>query len=289
MQRIEEYKIDTEFGRIAVKERRGGSIPILLLHGSGFSKEVFGAQFGDPALSGFRLIAIDLPGHGQSDDPVDAATTYTIRGLASVVASTIEELGISGCIVAGWSLGGHVAIELLGAHCQIAGIATFGTPPLPHGALGMVRGFHFSLDMLLASKAHLSYLEARKFERLSLGWQSDGRFVETILRTDERLRPAIARDMFSGKGCDQLRTVQSSPVPVCLIQGDHDPLVRTGYVCTLRGPSIHEGGCHVIENAGHAPFMEQPEAFDALLARFAHEAATGTAPVAETPRLRKTG
>ena len=286
MRKVEQYKIETNTGRIAVMDRRGGAVPIVLVHGSGFSKEVFEAQFNDPALADFRLIAFDLPGHGQSDDATDPAATYTVQGFADVVASVIKELGVTDCIVAGWSLGGHAAIELLDAHCPIAGVAAFGAPPRAPGGLGMVRSFHFSLDMLLASKARLSWLEAQKFEHLALGAKSDGRFVETILRVDERLRPLVARNMFSGKGCDQLRSVLSSPVPVCLIQGEHDPLVRTGYVCTLKSPSLYEGGCHVIQGAGHAPFAEKPDEFDALLARFANDVAAGAAGVTEQQALK---
>lgn len=286
MQDIDSYRVETELGRIAVRDTRGGAMPLILLHGAGYSGDVFAEQIKDPGLRDFRLIVPDLPGHGNSDNSARPETGYSVSGLASATAALIEELGLVNCVVAGWSLGGHVAIELLGAHCSIAGIAVTGAPPLVQGGLGMIRGFHFSRDMLLASKAKLMEHEAERYLRMTLGPDAPRQFADLILRADPQSRPVAMRSLVSGQGCDQRDTVESSPVPVCLIQGQNDPFARTGYVTGIRGNAIYEGGCKVIAGAGHAPFFDAPAEFNALLARFARDVASGKASVAPADPMR---
>jgi len=286
MQDIESYTVETELGRIAVRDTRGGAMPILFLHGGGYSGDVFAEQLKDTGLRDFRMIVPDLPGHGNSDDSAHPETGYTVSGLAGAIAALIEELGLVNCIVAGWSLGGHVAIELLGAHCSIAGVAVTGAPPLVQGGLGMIRGFHFSRDMLLASKAKLMEHEASRYLHMTLGPDARREFTELILRADPQSRAVAMRSLVSGQGCDQRDTVESSPVPVCLIQGQNDPFARTGYVAGIRSNAIYEGGCKVIANAGHAPFFDAPGEFNALLARFARDVASGQANVAPPDPMR---
>lgn len=279
-------KIDTEFGRIAVMDSGGDGDAILLIHGSGYSKEVFHAQFADPMLSKYRLVAFDLAGHGESDD-APSADTYTFPGLAGAARAVIAALGLGRCVVAGWSLGGHVAIEMLDGATDLAGIAVSGTPPLPRGPLGMIRGFHFSFDILLASKARMSPAEAIRFERATLGGKADGHYVEGIMRVDERFRPSVARSMLYGPGCDQREAVVTSTIPVCLMHGGDDAMVRAGYLTSLSAPSLYRGGCQIIAGAGHAPFLDRPAAFNTLLADFTADALHGTA--TEPMPLRKAG
>lgn len=286
MQDIDSYVVETELGRIAVRDTRGGAMPLLLLHGGGYSGDIFSAQLNDTELRGFRLIVPDLPGHGESDNAAHPESGYSVSGLASAIAALIEELGLVNCVVAGWSLGGHVAIELLGAHCSIAGVAITGAPPLVQGGLGMIRGFHFSRDMLLASKAKLMEHEAARYMRMTLGPDAPHEFADLILRADPQSRPVAMRSLVSGQGCDQRDTVESSPVPVCLIQGQNDPFARTGYVTGIRGNAIYEGGCKVIAGAGHAPFLDAPGEFNALLADFARDVASGKASVAPADPMR---
>jgi len=59
-----ENTIATRYGKIASWQSAGSEFPVLLIHGSGASKQVFREQFASPLADRFRLIAIDLPGHG---------------------------------------------------------------------------------------------------------------------------------------------------------------------------------------------------------------------------------
>lgn len=245
----------------------GSGIPIVLVHGSGSSRAVFARQFDSPLAAAHRLIAFDLPGHGESSDARDPASAYTITGLAQSVAQLLDGLGIGRAVVFGWSLGGHVAIELASFHQAVAGLMLTGAPPVSKGPFGMLRGFHANWDMLLASKKVYSERDAERFETLCFDDTADPSFRQAILRTDGRLRSAVTRGMFTGKGADQKQVVEQAAFPVAIVNGEHDPFVRLGYFETLAYGSLWEH-CHVVPGTGHAPFWERPDLFNPMLARF---------------------
>ena len=165
---------------------------------------------------------------------------YTIAGLAQSAAQLLDSLGIGRAVIFGWSLGGHVAIELASFHQAVSGLMLTGAPPVSKGPFGMLRGFHAHWDMLLASKKIYSERDAERFETLCFGDTADPSFRQAIMRTDGRLRAAVTRGMITGKGADQKQVVEQAAFPVAIVNGEHDPLVRLGYFETLAYGSLWE-------------------------------------------------
>lgn len=244
-------------------------MPIVFLHGSGFSKEVFKLQFAGQQLSDHHLIAVDLPGHGASDNAVDPKATYSYAGFASAVTDFINWRGIERCIVVGWSLGGHIAYEMLDTVPQVAGVLAFGAPPAVGGPLGIIRSLHLSKNLLLISKAKFSRADAERFERACLDGRCEGEFIDALCRTDEKMRPYLSRSVMGSTGHGQRKRVETTNTPVCLLQGRHDPIARTGYMQSFAGESLFAGRCIVFDESGHAPFLDASEKFDSLLSQFA--------------------
>lgn len=268
-----EFKISTPDGFIHGRQSDGGGMPVVLLHGSGASSAVFDRQFASPLGEIYRLVALDLPGHGQSSDARHPEQTYSINGMADAVLNALDALGVSAPVVHGWSMGGHIAIELAARLPDLAGLALTGTPPVSRGPVGALRGFHASWDILLASKEVFSHKDAERFMHFCFGDAGTPDILREIERTDGRLRPIFLRSLMRGDGVDQRREVEANPVPLAMIDGAHDPIVRRGYLEHLSYANLWQDRCHVIADAGHAPFLQQPKAFNALLHRFLKDVA----------------
>lgn len=265
--------IRTQAGVIRISESDGRGLPILLIHGSGASRAVFARQFASPLSRSHRLLALDLPGHGESSDATDPAEDYTIPALARTVGEVLVARDIERAVVFGWSLGGHVGIELMATNRVVEGLMVTGAPPIPPGPLGMLRGFQANLDLLLATKEQFTEREALRFYDLCYHGRGEGHFLEAIRRADGRIRSAVSRSLMHGDGVDQRRAVENAPVPVAMVNGEDDTVARLSYISALDYKTLWRSSCHVIANAGHAPFWDEPEIFNRLLGEFATDVA----------------
>jgi pimeloyl-ACP methyl ester carboxylesterase len=268
-----EQRIAIDQAEISLRDTGGSGFPLLMLHGAGSSKDVFARQFESELANRFRLVAMDLPGHGASSDASDPVRQYSIRGYASAVAQVMGKLNIGRAVVYGWSMGGHIAIELAGSTNLVAGLMLTGAPPVGHGPLAMLRGFHTTWDLLLASKEHFSPRDAERFERLCFGDTSIPAFREAILRTDGRARSAFLKSMMRGDGADQKQVVEKADFPVAIVNGVKEPVARLGYFSSIHYGWLWEDQCHVVGGAGHSPFWEKPAEFNPLLSHFVDDVA----------------
>jgi pimeloyl-ACP methyl ester carboxylesterase len=107
--------VPTEGGRVYVVDRGplgGQRPPLVLLHGLLVTHHAFRAMI-DPLAADRQVIAIDLPGGGESDRPdPDVADGYSLAWLAARVHDALGALGVRQCDLLAHSFGGAVAIEL---------------------------------------------------------------------------------------------------------------------------------------------------------------------------------
>ncbi len=263
---------------LAFRDSEGPGYPILFLHGSGASMDSFARQFDSPALQGSRLIALDLPGHGGSDNAANADETYSLRGFAAATRAFLETLGIQRAVVVGWSLGAHIGMELLAAGDIAAGLMITGAPPIPLGPFGLLRGYQTHWDLLLTSKENFTERDEARFLTLCFGAdRSEPTFVRALHRADGRFRPRFVRSLLRGEGADESRAVAASTVPVAVVNGADEPFARLSYVAGLAYADLWRQTCFVLGGAGHAPFWQKPAIYNALLRDFVDEVATGEA------------
>ncbi|MDR6755493.1 pimeloyl-ACP methyl ester carboxylesterase [Mycoplana sp. BE70] len=269
--------IVTRHGAVRYSDTGGSGFPILLIHGSSFSRRVFEKQF-DSGLAGrWRLIAVDLPGHGDSEDARDPRSAYAVTGFADCLEEIAEALDLKRLAIFGWSLGGHAAIEWMSRSTRIRGLMLCGAPPMPRGLIGMFRAFHPSRDLLLTSKQTFSERDAARFSSLCFGSVKPAPYQDLVLRADGLVRSVFAQSLARGDGADQRRAVETASIPIAIVAGADDPFVKLGYLSGIHLPGHFSDETIVIDGAGHAPFWERPDVFNPILDRFLDTVAADTA------------
>jgi len=245
---------------------------IVLIHGWSQHHLCWSRQIDSPLLDAFRLVAMDLRGHGQSEAP-KAPESYTTGALwADDVAAVLRSLELARPVLVGWSYGGLVIGDYLRRFGDeaIAGVdlvcAAVGIGPAWFGAL---IGADFveqaplasSEDPAVALKAMQTLLH-RCFVRpidaadmeLAMGWSvlAPPHVRASLIRRDEDFRPELGR----------LRK------PLLVTCGGADTIVLPAMARAIQDSCP---GCRVSEydGVGHAPFLEDPLRFNAELAEFA--------------------
>ncbi len=235
---------------VVIHYLEGGQGPVLVLvHGLGSSAEIWRPVMERLAKS-YRVVAPDLPGYGKSDRP---NADYSIEYQSQELGSFIDALGADKITLAGNSMGGWIAaITALNDPGRIgrlilvdsAGFRRDFPPPVNINPSTREEMRAFLLE-LFADKSRVS-------EGMVNGqWEYRKDIGSTVLATLESLKTkAPYLD-------DRLKEIK---IPTLIVWGKQDaitPLDLAGrFNSGIRGSRLV-----VIDDAGHVPELERPEAF----------------------------
>jgi pimeloyl-ACP methyl ester carboxylesterase len=270
-----QHTVVTSHGSLAVEESGQGGMPVLLIHGNSTCRGVFRHQLQGRLAENHRLIAFDLPGHGQSSDAADPMRSYTLAGLTDAAVELLGKLSVTEAVVFGWSLGGHIGIEMISRFPGMRGLMITGTPPV--GPNNMAQGFIGSPGAGMAGRQDLSEADIDAFVRAILGESVEPFLRDAVARADGRFRKRLFEAARAGGGVDPRLIVESSPVPLAVVNGGGDRVVNLDYFDTVAYANLWEGRCHRLIGAGHAPFWQAPGDFNPVLERFLRDVKTGRA------------
>lgn len=255
--------------RIGFWHHHMGHEAVLLIHGNSSSKEVFCKQVAALSRGGFGLVVPDLPGHGSSDDAINPRKDYSFPGYAQMLHRLMSELGYAAYHVVGWSLGGHIGLEMLARFEAVRSLLITGTPPVSLTPEGVSAGFRWTCTTVLAGKCVFSPIDRRRYLDAMMGQRirAEHPLARSVARTDGNARFWMVRNGLAGVGIDETHTVVTGLRPFAIVQGSDDVFVRCDYLRNLRYANIWRGG-PVFVAAGHAPHWEIPETFNSNMMEF---------------------
>jgi pimeloyl-ACP methyl ester carboxylesterase len=262
------YTLETSHAAIHVAESGGDGPAALLIHGNSASNGFFRHQLESEIGAQYRLIAIDLPGHGRSSNAHNLRRSYSMPGYADMATEVMDRLGIGHFAVLGWSLGGHVAIEMISRNVELAGLMITGTPPVSNTQESFAAAFKPSELIVLTGKPGFTEEEAEAFVSAGVGGPVEPFMRDAGMRADGRARAMMVQAAVAGWGADQRHIVETSEVPVAVVSGREEPFVNNDYLRSIAYANLWEGRVHIVDGAGHAPFWQAPDRFNPILARF---------------------
>ena len=260
-----------QFGEqiIAGYESPGTGRPILLVHGNSSSSRIWQKQLQGPLGVKYRLIAIDLPGHGASSPPPNPEQDYSGPGYSGCVAAIAGKLGLKDAVVVGWSLGGHAVLNAATSLPMAAGLMIFGTPPIGKMPDGFA-GFKALSATGFTPAPSDAEIEAWLKSAFAPGYAPIPSFIAADFRnTDGNARGYLGASAQAGRFADEVEIVRNLKIPLAIVQGAEEQIVDLGYLQRLAAPTLWRGQVQVIEGAGHAPQWEQAAAFNKIVDEFA--------------------
>jgi len=243
-----------------VEERDGADPAVACIHGFCQSSAYWAPTLDRLASRGVRAIAPDLPGFGRSsreDGP------YTMSALADAVVRALDERRIPRVRLAGSSMGGVVAQQLVLRYPErverLLLVATGAVMNDP--AAGLAKSEEFRASPW--NEATVAPIVAGFFLRAPAEGEA-ARFRRIALEAAHAAAVEASRSNAQNNTLDRLTEIR---VPTLIVQGRHDK-ARTPEHGALMRERIPGAELAVIEDAGHTPQLEQPDAFHHIALRF---------------------
>lgn len=239
-------------------EAAAGKAPVLFLHGYGgdLNNWLFNL---DAAAEHAPVIALDLPGHGQSDVRLPGAS---IEALAAFVLRFLDRLEVERVHAVGHSMGGAIAAQMaLTAPARVASATLINSAGLGEEIdAGYIEGFARA-----PSRRELKPLLERLFADPTLVTRQ---LVDDLLkykRLDgvEALLTELGTLLFGGgrQSAQPARRLSGSAPPLLVIWGRDDRIIPAAHAANApAGAKVL-----VLDGAGHMAMMEKASEVNALL------------------------
>jgi pimeloyl-ACP methyl ester carboxylesterase len=228
----------------AFKSENPSYPPLVLIHGAG------GTHLNWPAeirrLSGYEVLALDLPGHGKSEGHGE----QTIEGYAAAVLGWMDSIQLYRAFMVGHSMGGMVVLQLaLESPRRVSGLGLFSS------------GARLPVDAsLIENTTNRTTFPAalEKIQSLSYGPAAGERLVQLGMKRLAENRPSVLHnDFMACQAFDALERLAEIHHPTLVVCGAEDRLAPVRHSQYLAS-KIEGAELRVIPEAGHMVILEKP-------------------------------
>ena len=245
--------------------------PLVFVHGYSQCHLSWTEQFEGPLAEEYRLVGVDLRGHGESEKPREGYDDG--RYWAADLAAVFETLDLTDAVLVGWSYGSLVVLDYLAAHGtdRVAGLDLVGVVPgigteTTNGWLG--ERYVDLFPDIVSTDAETSVDALSGLVDLCV-------HDPDTLSTPERYRmlgysavvPPYVRDGMRDRSVSHLDLLDSLDVPTLLTHGEHDAVVSVE-AAREAARRLPDATLSVYADCGHSPFLEASERFDRELRAF---------------------
>ena len=243
----------------------GHGAPIVFLHAFPLNRSTW-----EPQVAGlkdrYRVITIDLRGHGESDAPT---WRYTLDQFAEDVKGLLDHLAISKATFVGLSMGGYILFAFYRKYPALIHALvladTRATADAPEG-----KAARFSMAQVAYRRGAAAIADLMMPKLLSPASLTHRKDLQDQLRTiitDNQVSGIIGDLMAMEERPDSTPLLSTVTVPTLVIVGEDDAASPPDEVEEM---SRHVPGATfvVIPRAGHLSNVENPEAFNAAIRMF---------------------
>lgn len=247
----------------AFSERGAGDTAVVMLHGVGGGKECWAPQIEAIAAAGYRAVAWDMPGYGESP----TIAPYDMAGLVRSLEALLDAIAAPRAVLLGHSMGGMVAQEaMIRPLQQVAGLILSATSPAfgkPDGAWQQ-DFLRQRLDPLDAGRTMANIAAALVPDMIGADAEPAG--VRLASEVMARVSPDTYRKALHAiVGFDRRAALPAIGVPTLAIAGERDRTAPPA-VMEKMASRIPNAEYTLLPGCGHLANLERPRVFnDAML------------------------
>lgn len=252
---------------------QGTGVPVLLVHGFTGSAEGWGEGILEGLAAGRPVLAVDLPGHGESDDdrPSEA---FTFAHVVEELVAVLDAREIEAADWIGYSMGGRISLAAAVAHPErVRSLVLESASPGIRTEDSRAR--RRRQDDLLARRIEAQGMEAfvdywmaqplfSTQSRLPAAVLSDAR--RRRLRNHPRSLARVLRGFGTGSQPSYWGDLAGVKLPVLLLTGALD--ARYSSIADEMGALLPQATRAVVPEAGHTVHLEDPRAWLAAVRPF---------------------
>jgi len=243
--------------------------PVIFIHGFSQCGLAWRRQMNSDLADDYRLIAMDIRGHGLSDKPREGYTDS--RLWADDVNAVIQTLRLDRPILCGWSYGPLVILDYIRHYGEdgisgisfVGGVTKLGTEEassvLTPEFLSLIPGF-------FAMSAEESVRSLESLLRLCFTQELSAENLYLMLGYNVSVPPYVRQALFS-RSFDNDDLLPKIRKPVLITHGADDAVVKPAVVSEQMAGLAH-AQIQIMANTGHAPFWDDAGNFNQRLRAF---------------------
>lgn len=247
--------INFKGGKIQYSDQGTGKV-IVLLHGYLESSGIWNS-FAKKLASTYRVIAIDLPGHGLSDV---YGEVHTMEFMASAIKELLDALSIKKIFLTGHSLGGYVTLAFLEHFPDyLSGYCLFHSQPFPDPPATLEKRRR-EIEIVKQGKKNLMYPD----NVIQMFATSNIEIFSVALQRSKDIASEIPGDgiiaVLNGMMIrpSRLSFIEEGRVPFLWILGSMDNYIPCDFIQSkVNLPSNAE--VVILNNSGHMGFVEEED------------------------------
>jgi pimeloyl-ACP methyl ester carboxylesterase len=256
-----------------LEKNKEAKATIFFIHGNSGSSRMWQQQLNAPLLQQYRMVAIDLPGHGKSSGSNNPEKDYSPIGTAKILSQVVNELAANKpFILVGFSYGTNVIAEMLAYGVAPSGVVMIGSCVMGEN-YGMEKIFiqHNSPSIFFYNETDQKNVSLFLHEQMKLADETDiQNSIEDYLNVSPDFKAALFKTAAEGKISDEIKAIQNLNIPVCIIFGKEDKMINVNYLNDLPF-TVWQDMIYKISDAGHWANVDNPETVNQLIFNYAAE------------------
>jgi hypothetical protein len=257
MQKYIDCDVDGEQLSISYIDNKKKNVPVMLfVHGNSSSKESFNSQV-NFFSENFRVIAPDLPGHGDSNRVLK--NNYSLKLMSDFLENFVKTLDIKVYCLLGHSLGGHLCLQALN-NISPQKFITWGAPPMTNPPImeklfvgNLVANYFFQEDLTIENKKDLFKECFEKKSSVNLK-----RFIEGFDKSDPLFRSQLISELSSLDFKDEFEELEKYSGETLFLLGSNEKIINNSYITE----NCFEYAVRLISKTSHNAHIDSVEDFN---------------------------